>query len=206
MEITLENIGKKFNRDWIFRGIDAAFKPATATAILGANGSGKSTLLQVISGKLSPSEGRLNYIHNGQTVEIEKLYRHISMASPYLELIEEYNLHEHYQFHAGMKPVLAGVTEELFLELLGFQRVQGKAIRYFSSGMKQRVKLALAFLSQSDLLLLDEPCSNLDAQGMEWYAGLYEKYAGNRLVLVCSNNQEEEIAFCTATLNVNDYK
>lgn len=206
MEIILDNIGKKFNRDWIFRGIHAEFRSGTATAILGTNGSGKSTLLQVISGKLSPTEGSLNYLNNGQKIEIESLYRHISMASPYLELIEEYTLDEHYQFHAGLKPLLSGVTVKLFLEILGFQRVQGKAIRYFSSGMKQRVKLALAFLSDSDLLLLDEPCANLDAQGMEWYAGLYEKYAGNRLVLVCSNHQSEEISFCSSTLNVNDYK
>lgn len=206
MQIILNNIGKKFNRDWIFRGINITFNPSTASSILGTNGSGKSTLLQVISGKLTPTEGSIQYVHQDKEIDVEKLYRHISMASPYLELIEEYNLHEHFAFHSGLKPLLPGVNEKLFIEMLNFPRVQGKAIRYFSSGMKQRVKLALAFLSDSDLLLLDEPCANLDRQGMEWYAGLYEKYAGNRLVLVCSNHQNEEISFCTSALNVNDYK
>lgn len=206
MEIILENIGRKFNRDWIFSGINLHLTTGTATAVLGSNGSGKSTLLQIISAKLSPSEGSIRYTLPDMDIDPALVYKHISMAAPWLELIEEFTLAEHLEFHTGLKPLLPGVSKEAFTEILGFSRIREKPVRYYSSGMKQRLKLALAFLSDSGAVLLDEPCSNLDKQGMEWYAGLVERYAGDRLFLVCSNHQQEEIFFCNQSLNVNDYK
>ena len=206
MDISLGDIGKKYNQDWIFRGVNYTFHSGEAYAILGSNGSGKSTLLQIISGKVMPSKGSLEYHHNGKNIEVEKIFRYISLSTPYLELIEEYTLEEMYSLHASLKPMIAGTGFREFMEILAFKRVSGKAIRYFSSGMKQRVKLALALLTDAPVLLLDEPCANLDQQGMDWYNELIRQYAGNRLVIVCSNHQQEEIAFCRHRLNVNDYK
>lgn len=206
MEVILEEIGRKFNRDRIFSGITLSLKPTQTLAVLGSNGSGKSTLLQIISGRLSPTEGKIRWSRAGQSVPVDQIYRYLSMSAPWLELIEEFTLDEHLKFHCSLKPLLKGISKEDVKEILGFKRIQDKAIRYYSSGMKQRLRLALAFLSDSEMILLDEPCSNLDHQGMEWYAGLVERYTANRLVIVCSNHQKEEISFCTQTLNVNDYK
>jgi ABC-type multidrug transport system ATPase subunit len=206
MDISLRDIGKKYNQDWIFRGVNCDFHTGEAYAILGANGSGKSTLLQIISGKVMPSKGSLEYLHNGKNIDVEKIFRYIALSTPYLELIEEYTLEEMFSLHAHLKPMIAGAGLTEFLNTLDFKRVSGKAIRYFSSGMKQRVKLALALLTDTPILLLDEPCANLDQQGMDWYNALMSQYAVNRLVIVCSNHQQEEIAFCQHRLNVNDYK
>lgn len=205
MTISLQNIGRRFNRDWIFRGIDYTFSGDNSYAILGPNGSGKSTLLQVINGSLAPSTGKLGYNFNGVGIEVSDVFQHLSLAAPYLELIEEFTLSEVIDFHFKFKPYKAGFGRAEIVELLGMQSSRNKMIRYFSSGMKQRLKLALAFCADTPMLMLDEPTSNLDTQGVDWYLSLVEKYAANRLTIICSN-QEHEYNFCRERLCIADYK
>jgi ABC-type multidrug transport system ATPase subunit len=205
MTITLQNIGRRFNRDWIFRGLDHTFTIGESYAILGPNGSGKSTLLQVLNGSLTPSEGTISYNYAGKSVEAEKIFEHLSLAAPYLELIEEFTLAEMIDLHFKFKLYKAGMDSNAVIDLLAMQTSKNKLIKYFSSGMKQRLKLALAFCSDTALLMLDEPTSNLDTQGVDWYLGLVEKFALNRLTIICSN-QAYEYGFCRNTINIADYK
>lgn len=205
MKIILENIGRRFNRDWIFKHVDYEFGTGGRYAILGANGSGKSTLLQIIAGSLTPSEGKVSYSLQGKNVDVEDIYRHISLAAPYLELIEEFTLLEIANFHFSFKKYLPGTNQNTLIDLLGFERARNKPLRNFSSGMKQRVKLALAICSDTPILLLDEPTANLDKQGVSWYLELVERFAANRMVIVCSN-QEHEYQFCDEHLLVMNYK
>lgn len=202
MEISLENIGRRFNREWIFREINQKFIAGSSYAILGPNGSGKSTLLQVISGSLTPSEGTLKYTGAGNDIDIETAYRYLSIAAPYLELIEEFTLSELIDFHFSFK---APVSDISIVELLGFERSKNKQIKYFSSGMKQRVKLALAVCSDVPVLILDEPTSNLDKEGVDWYLNLINQFTLNRVLLIGSN-QEHEYSFCEYKLDITDYK
>ncbi|HRY33372.1 MAG TPA: ATP-binding cassette domain-containing protein [Bacteroidales bacterium] len=206
IEIHLKGLGKKYNANWVFRGIHYIFKSPGAYAILGNNGSGKSTLLQMLSSRLTQTEGEMLWINKGTTVKPEEVYRYYSMAAPYQDLIEEYTVAEHYHFHAKLQPFLPGISEDTFMRMLALPGINGKAIKYFSSGMKQRVKLALAILSDVPLLLLDEPCSNLDKQGTEWYRELIGYRLGNCLITVCSNHQPAEIAFCGEHILINDFK
>src|ERR1700744_5676314 len=205
MTISLQNIGRRFNRDWIFRGIDYTFNNNKTYAILGPNGSGKSTLLQVLNGSLAPSTGILNYSYADTAIEISEVYKHLSLAAPYLELIEEFTLSEVIDFHFKFKSYKAGIDKTGVIELLAMENNKNKLIKYFSSGMKQRLKLALAFCSDTPMLMLDEPTSNLDNQGVEWYLNLVQKFAANRLTIICSN-QEQEYSFCDEQLNITDYK
>jgi ABC-type multidrug transport system ATPase subunit len=205
VNISLQNIGRRFNRDWIFRGINYNFTGGQSYAILGPNGSGKSTLLQILNGSLSPSAGDISFLNNGEKIEIEKVFNYLSLAAPYLELIEEFSLEEVIDFHFKFKPYKAGINKERIIELLSLPGNKTKLIRYFSSGMKQRLKLALAFCSDTPMLMLDEPTSNLDAQGIDWYLSLVEQYAKDRLTIVCSN-QEHEYDFCNHKLSISDYK
>ena len=204
-QITLQNIGRRFNRDWIFRGVDYSFNSGSIYAILGPNGSGKSTLLQVLNGSLAPSIGKIDYFFEDKPVEIEKVYQHLSLAAPYLELIEEFSLAEMIDFHFKFKAFKEGIEKDGLIELLALPGSKNKLIRYFSSGMKQRLKLALAFCADTPLLMLDEPTSNLDTQGVDWYLSLVQQFAKNRLTIICSN-QEHEYSFCEAMLNIADYK
>jgi len=205
MKITLQNIGRRFNRDWIFRNIDYTFTSGETYAILGPNGSGKSTLLQVLNGSLAPSTGDIKYFLNDNPLEIDTVFKQVSLAAPYLELIEEFTMAEMTDFHFKFKSYRAGMDKGAVIDLLNLQGGRNKMIKYFSSGMKQRLKLALAFCSDTPMLMLDEPTSNLDTQGVDWYLSLVQQFAADRLTIICSN-QLHEYSFCKHQLNISDYK
>jgi ABC-type multidrug transport system ATPase subunit len=205
MKITLQNIGRRFNREWIFRNVDYEFVLGETYAILGPNGSGKSTLLSVLNGSLSPSIGAITYSLDSTIIEAAQVFNQLSLAAPYLELIEEFSLTEMIDFHFRFKARKGGMDNEGIINLLDMQSSKNKMIKYFSSGMKQRLKLALAFCSDTPMLMLDEPTSNLDSQGVSWYLNLVEQFAANRLTIICSN-QEHEYSFCKHRLNISDYK
>lgn len=191
MQIRLENVGKKFNRDWIIRQGTFAFAGGGAYAITGPNGSGKSTLLQMIAGLLPVTEGLIRYADAGRDVPGEQVFSRLALAAPYLELIEEFNLTELLQFHRQFKPLRGGISDGDFLAITALHASRHKAVRHFSSGMKTRVKLGLAFLSDVPLLLLDEPTSNLDAAGIAWYRQMLQAHSAGRTVIICSNQPYE---------------
>ncbi|MCA0235651.1 MAG: ABC transporter ATP-binding protein [Bacteroidetes bacterium] len=205
MTIRLQDTGKRYRLDWIFRGLDYSFENPGRYAVLGPNGSGKSTLLKVLSGHLSPSKGRIFFEKNGKTLEPDEVYRSVSYAAPYIELIEEFTLEEALKFHCGLKPMLPGITPPRLYDLLSLPRTRSKEIRFFSSGMKQRVKLALAICCNTPILLLDEPATNLDVQGVEWYKNLIGEFASDRLVVIASNDPHDA-EFCPVHLRIMDYK
>lgn len=205
-EIRLADAGRRFNREWIFRGVTHTFQSDGHTVILGPNGSGKSTLLQVVLGSLSPSEGTVSYSVNGKESGPDDSLGLFSVATPYLELIEEFTLREMLKFHSDLKPFKVGFSFDRIIELLYLSDAADRPIRNYSSGMRQRVKLGIALLSDTPFVLLDEPTSNLDAKAMKWYADLVTEHMKGRVVIVCSNAQEAEHFFCTEQLNVSDFK
>ncbi len=200
MQITLTNTGKRYNREWIFRHIDYTFITGRSYAITGPNGSGKSTLLQVIAGAVQQSEGSINFTSNGME---STPYQQLSLATPYMELIEEMTATEQLNFHASFKKLTIPVPE--MLAELNLSNAANKQIRYFSSGMKQRLKLAMAFFSNGRVLFLDEPTTNLDNDGIELYHQLIHKYTKDKLVIV-SSNDIQEYNFCEESLSISDYK
>lgn len=205
MNIHLNNTGKRFNREWIFRKLDYQFLEGKSYAITGTNGSGKSTLLQIIAGATLHSEGKIEYFNAAQN-EIsatENTYKQIAIVAPYLDLVEEMKATEFLTFHNNFKPFTASFAE--MLQAVGLQKAAEKQIRYYSSGMKQRLKLAQAFFSQTSVLLLDEPTTNLDEEGTEVYKNLWAKHTVNRLVIV-SSNDKTEYENCNDVIRIGDYK
>lgn len=205
LSIILDNAGRRFNRDWIFRDVTYTFTTGGKYAILGPNGSGKSTLLQLLNGSMAPSSGRVTYQLGNAPIPTEHIYQYLTLAAPYLELIEEFTLNEMIDFHFQFKPHLPDVGKAGIVELLNLKGSANKLIKYFSSGMKQRLKLALAFCSDTPILMLDEPTSNLDTQGVGWYRELVDRFTAGRLLIVCSN-QLQEYDFCDRQLLISDYK
>ena len=205
MNIHLNNTGKRFNREWIFRKLDYQFLEGKSYAITGTNGSGKSTLLQIIAGATLHSEGKIEYFTSPQNeiAEAENAYKQIAIAAPYLDLVEEMTATEFLTFHNNFKPFTTGFTE--MLQAVGLQKAADKQVRYYSSGMKQRLKLAQAFFSQTSVLLLDEPTTNLDEEGIEVYKNLWAKHTANRLVIV-SSNDKTEYENCNDAIRIGDYK
>jgi ABC-type multidrug transport system ATPase subunit len=207
-EITLDNIGKRFRYEWIFKGVTQTFVQGESYAILGPNGSGKSTLMKVLSGHLSPSLGTISYFEKDKKAfAVEDVYKQISYAAPYIDLVEEMTLEELINYYFKFKKLRKGLNNKDLVVILGFQKSINKQIRFFSSGMKQRLKLVLAICSETPILLLDEPTTNLDAQGVAWYQQLIsENTEGiNRLVIVASNI-EHDYVFCSKQINILNYK
>jgi ABC-type multidrug transport system ATPase subunit len=205
MDIKLKQLGKRYKFEWIFRNLDFDFQNGKAYAILGANGSGKSTLLKVLSGHASHSKGTIDFYNQNEKISIDKVYHQLSFAAPYIELIEELTLIEVLQFHQKFKAFQNNLAVNDLIDILNFSKSKHKEVRFFSSGMKQRLKLVLAICSDTDYLLLDEPTTNLDNQGVVWYQELIERFAKNRLTIVASNI-EHDYEFCSETLNIMDFK
>jgi ABC-type multidrug transport system ATPase subunit len=205
MKIVLENTGRRFNKEWIFKNVNSTFSPNEFYAILGSNGSGKSTFLQLVSGYLMPSEGKIEFYRDSM-IEQDKIYQHISIASPALELFEDLTLEETIRFHFRFKNIINKIDEKIIPELFQLKGNEKKQLKNFSSGMKQRVKLGLAILSDTEVLLLDEPTSNLDSKGIEWYQNLIAGFTKDRIVLVASNNVEEDFFFCKNRLEMEKFK
>lgn len=205
MQITLTNTGKRYNREWIFRHCSYTFTSGKNYAITGPNGSGKSTLLQVIAGATLHNEGTIEYKDGDKLTSNEQHYTNISIAAPYLELIEEMTAKEMLEFHSKFKPLIQSLSIEDMLKTVGLENAINKQLRYFSSGMKQRLKLAQAFFSNTPVLLLDEPTTNLDADGIALYQTLISNYTKDKLVIV-SSNVKEEYGFCEEVISIGDFK
>jgi len=206
MQIIFTKAGKRFNRDWIFRRLDFSFNAGKSYVILGGNGSGKSTILKSALGYAPLSEGDVAFFSGGKEIKQENTYKYFSFCSPYMELYEELSLKELVNFHRDLKPFRKDLSAKEFISLIDLERAANKPVKYFSSGMKQRVRIGLAVLSDTECILLDEPVSNLDSEGVEWYQNLIESERDNRTVLVASNHTKAEYYFCEEKLNIEDFK
>lgn len=206
VSIQLNGIGKKYVNEWIFKNVSLSISPSQKLVILGSNGSGKSTLLQTIASFLIPSKGELTWSNGQEKIAEESIYKHLSLASPYMELIEDLTLEESVEHQKKFKPFLNNYNTKDVIELMELQHASKKFIRNYSSGMRQRVKLGLAILADCPVLLLDEPCTNLDARSIEWYRSLIQKFALNKTVVVCSNTVKEEYAFCDTGFEIERHK
>jgi ABC-type multidrug transport system ATPase subunit len=205
LKISLENIGKKFKNEWIFRNLSFEFYKNDPVAIIGPNGSGKSTLMQSLAGAIPINEGKVTFEDNKQVIPEEKWHELLSFSAPYLELIEEFTLAESVNFHTKFKPFQGDINTSDFLEILELEKHKDKSVKNFSSGMRQKLKLGLAFYSLNDIILLDEPTANLDQKGFEWYLENVEKVLENKIVIV-SSNEPKEYTFCKNHLNILNFK
>ena len=204
MRIELQKAGKKYFREWVFRNVNTVIEPSDKIAITGPNGSGKSTLLKVLSGQLSPSQGTIVYEDN-TIIPVENIYREITFTAPYIDLIDEFTLMELLEFHFAFKQPIHQHTTQSLLQLSGLEKQKNKAIKSFSSGMKQRVKLLTTIMSNNKIVILDEPTTNLDQAGVDWYLQLVESAKANKIIITGSN-MEREYSYCNHVINIADYK
>lgn len=206
MRIELQNVAKRYKLEWVLRHVNLHLQADKSYAITGPNGSGKSTLMKMLSGHLSPSKGSITFFQNDKKLPAEDIYRHLSFAAPYIDLIEEFTLLEALQFHSNFKAFAKNQSIQNIVALLGFERAKNKPIRHFSSGMKQRLKLALAICSHTSLLLLDEPTATLDRQGIGWYQELVRQFASPNRLIVVASNVEDDFFFCKERIDILDFK
>lgn len=195
------SLSKRFTYDWVIKDFSYDFAAGHSYGITGPNGSGKSTLLQLLSGKMLPSTGKVELIEDRQKIDPDMMFRKLSFAAPYVELIDELSLLEMVRFHFHFKKIIAGVQFKDVMSIMGLEKHKNKPIAQFSSGMKQRCKLALAFLADSPVLFIDEPGTNLDDAAKKWYQEIAEKFGAGKLLIIASN-EEEDISFCDHRIDI----
>jgi ABC-type multidrug transport system ATPase subunit len=205
MLIRAEGLGKKFIGNWIFRNLTTLIEPGTSTSITGNNGSGKSTLIKLLSAGILASEGNINYSVNGKPIPSEEIYKYISFSAPYIDLIEEFTLRELVIFHIRFKELENRMSVQEFISRISLEKFADREIKIFSSGMKQRLKLGLSLFSSAPLILLDEPTTNLDEVGKNWYLNVIYQIRGKKTIVV-SSNIAEEYSFCTNNITMGNYK
>jgi len=205
IQIITQDLGKRFNREWIFRNLTFNFTTGNTYAITGPNGSGKSTLLHVLWGQVPASIGTIRYTQGDVEIEAEQIHQHISIATPYMDLVDEFTLIEQLQFHFKLKKSRDGMSLGNMLDRMNLAHAKDKQISNFSSGMKQRLKLALAFFTEAEIIFLDEPGTNLDSQAFAWYLKELNALPKTTLIFIASN-QPAEYPENAVVLNISDYK
>jgi ABC-type multidrug transport system ATPase subunit len=205
LTITVADLSKRFNREWIFRQFNYSFETGNTYAITGPNGSGKSTLLQVVWGQVPPSSGTIVYSKGNMITPIEEAFRRLSIAAPYMDLIEEFTLSEILNFHFKLKKLRDGIKREDLISRMYLDGSDEKQLINFSSGMKQRLKLALAFFTDADVYFLDEPGTNLDRRAFDWYLSELNRLPKHSIIFIASNNPHEYPQNAIA-LDILDYK
>ncbi len=198
------NISKYFIRNhYIFRNLSLSFTNGDIIAITGANGSGKSTLLKVMTGVLSFSSGSINITKDSLDIHVSDLKEDIAMVSPYLNLYEEFTPYEHYKISADLRGIKFDEDKlDKQLQLFKLRPHKNSPIRNFSSGMKQRMKFILALQSNPTILFLDEPTSNLDADGIESINKIIIEHAANGGAVIIATNEEREKSLCSICYEV----
>jgi ABC-type multidrug transport system ATPase subunit len=205
VKIVCENLGKRFQYNWIIRNCNWHFDEGSLTGIAGGNGTGKSTMIKLLSTHLSPSQGKIYYLSDGEKLDHSEIYPSLSLVGPYTSLIQEYNINEQFKFHFKFKTPLFDFSFDEFLQILAFPGYKDKAIENYSSGMHQRLQLALAILSKTELLLLDEPTSFLDFDARKWFYLLLQKYRGSRTIIIASNDQDD-LQVCDSINDIRELK
>jgi heme exporter protein A len=190
--IEATDLSKKFNERLIFKNVGFELQSGQSLVVTGQNGSGKTTLMRIISGLLSPSEGRLTFFKDNREIDTEEIFKHIGLVGPYLQLYNNLTALENLAFFSKIRGL--GMNRSKILELTKQVGLEGREMDYvknYSSGMIQRLKFVFALIHEPPILLVDEPTSNLDEKGMEIVYGLLNKQMENRILIVATNNPEE---------------
>ena len=204
MKIRLNQLSKRYDREWIVRQFSYEFQAGQCYGISGRNGSGKSTLLRILSGHLSPSRGQIQFFHQEQALAAEAVYPLVSYVGPYIELVEEFTLEELLQFHFKFKPLRPGLNVSMLPDALELSHARKRQLSQYSSGMKQRVMLGLALYSDTPLLLLDEPTITLDKEGRQWFHQQLKAHIGQNRLTVIATNVPEDLAPCNELLDMSE--
>jgi ABC-type multidrug transport system ATPase subunit len=200
--VELQSISHTFKSRPVFDPVTALVPAGSECLIRGTNGSGKSTLGRILAGELTPAEGQVTWQLETQAMEAEDLCLRSQRVSPVTALHPQLTIAELIVFQCKFQPWSSPSAASDLLNKAGLAKHMGKAYRELSSGMQQRVKLALALAAQSGLIVLDEPCANLDTAGIAWYRESLQTVRGKTTLIVCSNDREEDFVDPNVTIDL----
>ena len=204
--IQSQNLSKSFGRRLIFKDINFTWQENGIYGISGPNGSGKSTLVKIITGLISASTGKIIHINSGGEIIPEKLHNHIGFVSPYLVLYEEFSAWENLMIFAKIRGVPFNEKKVVYyLSQFLLENRKDDLVKTFSSGMKQRLKFVFALTHSPEVLIFDEPTSNLDEAGKKVVYSIVREEGQNRIVIIASN-ETKDLELCNEVLYLEKYK
>ena len=192
LSVEWNNLGKRFGLKWVFRNLDGNIPAGSHIVVKGSNGSGKSTFGKLLVGATEATDGEMRWLSSGEAIEIDDIPQRIAWSAPFMEVPEDMTIEEVLEFHNTFRK---SWSEGCLFEMLkssGLETHSNAQISTLSSGQKQRLRLILAMGTYAELVVLDEPCSNLDSSGIMWYGEELKKLVSKTTVVVCSNNRPEE--------------
>jgi len=206
MTINLEKVSKRYTSEWILRNVSYQFVSNEIYGINGSNGSGKSTLVKIIAGYLSPTVGKIRYTnHSGNEISKDDIYKSVSLWGPHVSMISELTIQEMVDYFYKFKQLRDGMSQTDFLERLSLKVPYNRRISDLSSGQTQRLGLALSIMSDTGILLLDEPGSYLDERSITWLYDLIEEYKEDRIIVI-SSNEPRDLHVSNHSISIADYK
>jgi len=207
-EFTADNIAKSYTgKIFIFKNFSFLLQPGEVIAVTGENGSGKSTLLKTIAGIINPSRGKITLKINDEVINQDEHNLHLGFVAPYLNLYEEFTPKEHFEIYSKFKGLKS--DERRFAELMeqfNIQKHTNKEIRNFSSGMKQRMKYVLSLIGNPEVLMFDEPTSNLDNAGIEIIGNMIKAKSEEGCGIIIATNEDREKRLCSTFYDLKDYQ
>ncbi len=204
--VEANELNKTFGRRLIFNGINFRYDESGVFGISGPNGSGKSTLVKIIAGLISPTKGKIIHKNSGGEVIPEKLHNHIGFVSPYLVLYEEFTAWENLNIFSKIREISfdKDYAKDLLSRFLLYNR-RDDLVKTYSSGMKQRMKFIFALIHNPELLIFDEPTSNLDDEGKNSVYGIINDKSKESIIIIASNDKAD-LDLCPEILDLKTYK
>ncbi len=210
VSLKCSSLEKSFLNKVIFKNVTLDIKEGDSIAVTGRNGSGKSTLLKVLANLIKPNKGKIEIFDNGKEVIPDKVHLYLGMIAPYINLYDELSAYENLEFFFDLKCKNGTYKDKkerikYLLDKINLYSRRNDDVKNYSSGMKQRVKLAFAIINDPKILLLDEPRTNLDVEGIDLVYKVAEEQIKNG-ILILATNEPEDTRLCQRIISIEDYK
>ncbi|MCL5992005.1 MAG: ABC transporter ATP-binding protein [Bacteroidetes bacterium] len=204
-QLKAENISKAFSRNkTIISNINLELAAGKIIGVAGPNGSGKTTFLKILCGILKPTSGKVELKVDGGLIKNENYFQHFGYVAPYLNLYDEFTPIEHIKIMSGLTGTsFDNKKANVLLETFNLHKKKDDLIRTFSSGMKQRMKYILALQRETEILLFDEPMTNLDSAGVESIHEIIKEQTSAGAGVIIATNDERDKLLCHEIIDVS---
>lgn len=204
--LKLDSLTKIFGRRLVFDKLTYEFSAGKVYGISGPNGSGKSTLAKIIAGIITPTSGRVLHNLDERVLKTEELHNHIGFVSPYLLLYDEFTASENLLHFSKIRGIEFDTKKgDELLNRFDIYNRRNDYVKTYSSGMKQRLKFVFAFLHKPELIILDEPTSNLDNKGKDAVYSIVNDESAGRIIIIASN-EDADLSRCNEVIYLENYK
>jgi len=192
ISLQVNNLTKYFGQRKVFKDLSFIVEDNSCLVVIGKNGSGKTTLLKILAGLYSPNEGEIKYNLGGKTIKKDQTKKFLSLVAPDLNLYDELTALENLKFLSKIQSLSFG-EDDLLKKIhdAGLKGRENDLVGSFSSGMKQKLKYVFALLNQPKFLLLDEPSSNLDEDGIAYLERRISEQKKRGILILATNNKKE---------------